>query len=318
MRATLDIETAAAKPSFGAAAPLLTLNDLLWLVYLYPIRLLAIFLPRSLLYALGRLSNPMVQFLSRRPKARAVSWIAKACHTTPEHARRISSESLSNTMFRTLDALLMLRPSGSTNLCCTGIHGLQHLVEAIARGKGVILLSGHFCANRVALRYLAANGYPALSVHNKNPANLAGGRFGNRFLQSLAVQLQERANQEQVYVQDPDCSLRIMRRLRGGGLVFLQVDLRDGNQAMEGPFLGIDWRCRPGIFEIVRLSGCAVVPTLCLGRGSGFRVHFDPILEIESAPSRETFLSANLPNFFNVVEKLIVENPEEWRLWNSF
>jgi hypothetical protein len=27
-------------------------------------------------------------------------------------------------------------------------------------------------------------------------------------------------------------------------------------------------------------------------------------------------LSANLPAFFSVVEKQIIEHPEEWRLWN--
>jgi hypothetical protein len=40
------------------------------------------------------------------------------------------------------------------------------------------------------------------------------------------------------------------------------------------------------------------------------------MLEIDGASSRETFISANLPRFFAVVEKQIIEYPEEWRLWN--
>jgi KDO2-lipid IV(A) lauroyltransferase len=309
---------ATAPPSSSTTAPLVTLNDLLWLLYLYPVRWLAIFLPRWLLYGLGKLSNPIVQFQSRGSRARAASWIAQVCRTTPANARRIASQSLSNTMYRTLDALLLLRQSADKMLCCTGIDGLQHLEEAMDRGKGVIIFTGHFCANRLAVRYLAANGYPALSVHNRSPTNRAAGRFGKRFMEPRAAELQARANHDQVYVNDPDCSLRIMRTLRAGGLVFLQIDGRGGTTAIEGPFLGLPWRCRSGMFEVIRFSGCAAVPIVCVGRSSGFRIRFDPMLEIESAPSREAFLSANLPHFFSVVEKQVLENPAEWRLWNNF
>src|SRR5580658_1355992 len=254
-------------PAFNANSaprvrlPLVTFNDLLWLLYLFPIRFLARVLPRWSLNALGKLSDPIVDFDARRSKARAAPWIAQACRTTPAHARRIASQSLSNTMVRNLDGLLLLRPSPENILRCTGLDGIQHLESALAHGKGVILLAGHFCANRIALRYLASKGYKALSVHNQRPRNRAQGRLGKLFLQPRSVQLQERANPDQVYVQDPDCSLRIMRRLRAGGLVFLQIDGR----ARAGPaheFLGIPWSLRPGIFEIVRLSDCAVVPML--------------------------------------------------------
>jgi Kdo2-lipid IVA lauroyltransferase/acyltransferase len=298
-----------------APLPLVTLNDLLWLVYLYPIRLLASVLPRWALYAIGRLSDPIVQFEARRRKARAAAWIENACGTTPEHAKRIARQSLSNTMFRTLDGLLLLRPSFDRMLRCTDLDGMQHLERAIARGKGVILLSGHFCANRIALRYLAARGYPALSVHASKPGYKTGGRFGRLFLLPRSLQLQKRALPDQIYLRDPDCSLAIMRRLRTGGLTLIQFDGRGGSQ--EPVFLGVPWRVRAGIFDIVRLTDCAVVPMRFLGRSNGFRIRFDPMLEIDRAPSREAFLSANLPRFLAVVERQVVENPEEWRLWNN-
>lgn len=296
--------------------PLVTLNDVLWLLYLYPIRLLAAVVPRWLLYLLGKLSDPIVQFESRRAKARAALWIARACRTSPENARRIAGQSLSNTMFRTLDGLLLLRPSFDKMLRCTGIHGIQHLDSAIARGKGVILLSGHFCANRIALRYLAAQGYPALSVHGAAPSNKAAGQLGRQFLQPRSTQLQKRALPDQVLIHDPDCSLKILRRLRAGGLVLLQIDARAKN-GTEQVFLGVPRPLRTGVCEIVRLSDCAVVPILHVGRSNGFRIRFDPMLEIFRAPSREAFVSANLPRFVSVVERQVLENPGEWRLWNN-
>jgi lauroyl/myristoyl acyltransferase len=297
--------------------PLVTLNDLLWLLYLYPIRLLARVLPRWSLYAIGKMSDPIIEFDARRAKAKAIPWIAQACGTTPADAKRIASQSLSNTLLRTLDGLLLLRPSWDKMLRCTGLDGIQHLENAIARGKGVILLAGHFCANRIALRYLATKGHPALFVHNQRSLNKAEGRFGRRFLQPVNAQLLRRANPDHVSNQDPDCSLRIMRRLRTGGLVALQIDA-GGGTPIEQTFLGVPWSVRCGIFEIVRLTDCAVVPMLCLGSSSGFRIRFDPMLEIDGAPSREAFLSANLPHFLGVVERHIIENPGEWRLWNNW
>ena len=296
----------------------MTLNDLLWLLYLYPIRMLARLLPRTILYSLGRLSNPIIQFQARHTRAKAAPWIAEACHTTPVRARQIVSQSLSNTLFRTLDALLLVRPSSDKMLCCTALDGMRDLEIAVARGKGVILLTGHFCANRTGLRYLAAKGYRALSVHNRVPPNNAEGRFGRVFLKPRAVALQQAANSDQVYVEDPGCSLTILRRLRAGGLVCIQLDAREGPTVPEQLFLGVPWRIRSGIFEIIRKSDCAVVPILCLGRSSGFQIRFDAMLTMHPAPSREAFVSANLPQCLAVVENQIVENPKEWRLWNHF
>lgn len=314
--ATLPAPVASSTP--GQALPLVTPNDLLWLLYLYPIRWLARVTPRRFLYGIGRMADPLVQFHARKRKAKAIPWIAQACRTTPDRARKIASRSLSNNLFRTLDDLLLLRRKSETMLRCERLDGIHHLESAIARGKGVILLVGHFCANRIAVRYLAKRGYPVLSVHNRRPANVAEGRLGSRFLQPRSIELQKLAYADHVYIQDRDCSLTIMRRLRAGGLAVLQMDGRAGTNPIEQPFLGRPWRVPSGIFEIVRLSDCAVVPMLCLGRSDGFRIRFDPMLDIVRVASREAFASVNLPQFLTVVERQITGNPEEWRLWNHF
>jgi lauroyl/myristoyl acyltransferase len=315
---TPEVSPVALPAAAAKSRPLVTLNDLLWLLYLYPVRLLANVLPRSILYGIGRLSGPLVQFHARHHKIKAVPWIMQACRTTPERARQIARRSLFKNIFGTLDELLLLNPAFDKMLRCSGLEGLEHLEAGLARGKGVILLVGHFRANRIAGRYLAMQGYRALSVHNERPSNKAEGRFGKRFLQSHYIELQKLAYPDHAYIQDPDCSLKIMRRLREGGLVIVQMDGRGGTRHVNHTFLNVAWRVPEGIFEIVRLSSCAVVPMLCLGRSDGFQIRFQPPLNVEPAPSREAFLSAHLPRFLAVVEKQVTENPEEWRLWNHF
>jgi phosphatidylinositol dimannoside acyltransferase len=297
--------------------PLCTVNDLLWFLYLYPLRLLSAVSPRALLYRIGRLAEPLVQFHWRRRREKAISWIVSACCCTPDQAARIARQSISNNMLRILDDLLLLRPSRGQVVPNANIKGIEHLERALSAGKGVILLTGHFCANRIAEKYLASCSYPMLSVHNQRPSNKAAGRLGRRFLQPRYIELQRRANPDVVYMQDAECSLKIFRRLRSGGLVNLQLDGLAATRAVEGTFLGVSWRFGSGIFELTRLSGCAVVPMLCLGGGSELQIRFSPMLAVVRANSAGEFL-ANLPVFTQAVEKLIVGQPEEWRLWTHF
>lgn len=307
-----------ANPKPPANLPLVTFNDLLWLLYLYPIRWLARLSPRSVLYSIGKLADPIVQFHARSRTRRATHWIAQACGVSIDRAQAIARGSVSNNLLRILDELMLLRPSPEAMLRCKGVEGIEHLDRAIAGGRGVLLVVGHFYANRIAVRYLTTRGYAILAVHNLRPSNASEGWLGRRFLQPRFIALQKLAIPDHVYIQDPDCSLKIMRRLRVGRVAVLQMDGRAGTHPIEYPFLGVRPRFPSGILELARLSGCAVVPMLCLGRSAGFRIRFDPMLEMEHAPSREAFAAANLPRFLAVVERQIIENPEEWRLWNQF
>jgi lauroyl/myristoyl acyltransferase len=298
--------------------PLCTVNDLFWLLYLYPLRLISAFAPRALLYWMGGLAEPWVQLHASGRKEKAVRWIISARCSTPEQAPGIVRQSISNSLFRILDDLLLMRPSFQEKLHCVGIQGAGHLERALAAGKGVILLTGHFYANRIAERYLAATGYPMLSVRNQRPPNRAAGRLGRRILQPRHLELRQRAHPDVVYIQDPECSLKILRRLRSGGLVNIQLDGVAGTRAVEGAFLGRSWRFPAGIFDVVRLSGCAAVPMLCAGGIAGFRISFNPMLDVAKADSRDEWLAVNLPGFVRALEKQIADHPEEWRLWTHF
>ena len=263
---------------------------------------------------MGKPAELLVQFRWRRRREKAISWIVSACGLTPKQAVRIARQSISNDMFRQLDDLVLLRPPHRQMLHCTGIEGIQHLDEAMAAGNGVILLTAHFCVTRIAVRYLATLGYPVLTVQKQTPRKPSEGRLGS-VLRQHYLELRRQGNPDVVDIQDADCSLKILQRLRSGGLVHMHVDALSAKTAVEGPFLGVPWRFPAGAFDFVRLSCCAVVPMLCLGRSTGFHIRFSPMLRVAKADSREEFLNANLPAFTEVFERQIADHPEEWRLW---
>jgi lauroyl/myristoyl acyltransferase len=306
-------------PCDSDALPLLAVNDLLWFLYLYPLRVLSAFDPRILIHPIGRLAQPIVQFRSRKRREMVMRRMlaAQGAGVTRYQAPRIARAFVANSTFRMLDDLALTRPGFASKVRCRGIEGIEHLESAKAAGQGVIVLTAHFCAGRVANRYLATLGYPMLSVRDRMPQGEWRGRLG-RILEPRRMELLHALIGESVYVHDPGCTLKILRRLRCGGLVNIHFDGQSGTRSMPWPFLGLPRHFSTGIFDLVRLSGCAVVPMLCLGRSTDLRVIVSPMLDVVKTPGREDFIRANLPAFVETIEKQIRDHPGEWEQWPSF
>ncbi len=297
-------------------APLLTFKDVLWFLYLYPLRVLSAIIPQRLIYPMGNLVPLYAP--RRRDQAEQRILSARCPAISPGRARRIATKFLANSAVRMWDDLVLSWPSFPRRLKCREIQGVEHLERARSAGKGVILLTAHFCASRVAKRYLASCGYSILTVRDQFEAGDWWGRLGRRFLAPRRMQLLNRITPEGIYVRDRGCTLKILHALRSGGLVDIHFDGRSGTRNAAWPFLGVSRQFSTGMLDVVRLSGCAVVPMLCLGSSSGFRIIFDPILEIVEADERDEFIRPNLPLFVQAIERQISHHPEEWEQWLSF
>jgi hypothetical protein len=105
------------------------LNDLLWFLYLYPLRALSAFDPRILIHPIGRLAEPFVQFRSRKRREMVTRRMlaAQGAGMTPDQAPRIAREFIANSTFRMLDDLVLSRPRFARKVRCTGIEGIEHL-----------------------------------------------------------------------------------------------------------------------------------------------------------------------------------------------
>ncbi|HEY1205752.1 MAG: lysophospholipid acyltransferase family protein [Bryobacteraceae bacterium] len=299
-------------PSFERL-PLFTADDLLWFLYLYPLRVLAAFGPQGLLYSIARLfpfrARKRRDMAARRMLTGQCAGIARA------RVPRIAGNFLANSAIRMLDDLVLSWPSCPKKLRCSGIQGLEHFDRGRSAGKGVILLTAHFCAIRIAKRYLAAVGHPMLTVRDQTERGDWWGRFGRRILEPRRMEFLDAIMGESVDIRDRECALKLLRRLRSGGVVNIHFDGQSGTNTAPWSFLGAPRHFSTGIFDLVRMSGCAVVPMLCLGRSSAFRIVFGPMLDIVPAPGRDEFIRANLPAFVETIEKQILDHPEEWEQW---
>ncbi len=297
------------------AEPLVTVDDLLWFLYLYPLRLLAAIGPRSLLYSIGRLSSFRARKRADEVARRMMN--AQCTGIPPDQMPGIANKFLANSAIRMLDDLVVSWPSLSRKIRCSEMQGLENLERARSAGAGVILLTVHFCATRVAKRHLSNNGYPVLAVREEITQGDWWGKIGRRVLATRRMKFLNSIIGESVYVQDRGYVLKILARLRSGGLVNIHFDGLAGAKTVPWTFLGTRRNFSTGIFDLVRVSGCAVVPMISLGRSSNLRIIFGPMLDIVQKPGRDEFIQANLPAFVETIEQQIVNHPEEWEQWIS-
>ena len=296
--------------------PLFTFGDLFFWLYLYPLPKIAGILPARALDWIAGLGDPLMQFQARHKKARARRWMVACGCASRSGAGKIARQSVSRQLSGYLNDLMLLSPRRAKALECTGIDGAEHYERARAQQKGVILISGHFACGRAAASYLTRRGDAILAVHNQLSPNRNGGRLG-RALMPRFTELRRRAYPNVVYIQDPQCSLKILKTLRCGGSVKIQIDGAAGTKYIECTFLGAPWRMPVGIFDLIRISGCAVVPMMATGNGRSFRILFEEPLSIQHGGSREEFIAANWPILLGAIEKQILDHPEEWTLWTN-
>jgi lauroyl/myristoyl acyltransferase len=299
-------------------------KDFLWLVYLYPIRFAARLLPVSAFLFVIRFADPVCQLLTRTQKSRIRRHFdaAKRAHNLRQPSGPLARAVISRILRRTADDLILDKLTAQ-EMNCRRLTGLEILKDSLAKGRGVLVVGGHFYANRLASRHLELLGCPMMSVRNRRPPDALMGRLGKRFLHQRYIEFLHGVIRDEVFVQDPECTLKIFKRLRGGGIVHIYLDagvtaLRThgpGREPVWLPFLGTQRPFPTGLLQLARLSGCAVVPMLCLGDSDGFSIEFGEPAPLNRDVAPEAFAAANLPELIAGLETTILANPDQWELW---
>jgi KDO2-lipid IV(A) lauroyltransferase len=302
------------------AAPsksLVRVKDFAWLVYLYPLRWISVVAPVDWFRALGDMASRLGAKSLPRARARLVARLAVAFGAECDERRlqEIADAYFRRAIFRFFDDLLLARVPPPRLLRNVTLTGREHLDDALARGRGALLVSGHLCASRLAKRHLASIGYPALTVRNHVPPDPVAGRLGRALLLPRYVALVGKALGEEVALQDPECSLKMLARLRAGGLVDCHVDVMLSQEVVTRPFLGADMRLAAGYLHVARLAGCPLVPIHCRGDSRDLAIDIGAPFSLVPAADRGAFVQANVAQIAALLEAQVRRDPAEWDMW---
>lgn|GEM_PF-4918215 len=158
------------------------------------------------------------------------------------------------------------------------VEGLERYRKAEARGKGVILVSGHFVPGRVAMLALDRLGVETTSVALRDALGYMNIRFNNK---------------QSIYTPEGNYNahwehLQAIRALKKGGAVLVSGDARMGDKEVVLPFLGRQRGFRFGFAALAAVTGAPMLPMFTSMDPAGYiTVHIQPELKQRPRLSRK-------------------------------
>lgn len=286
-------------------AELLRLRDYLgprywhtWLGLLV-LRLLG-YLPLPVLTAFGALLGELL-YLAMPRRRHITTTNIRACF--PE-LTRAAQRRLARAHFRSVAAVTLAVPlvwwGSATRLDrLVTLRGEEHLKQALAGGRPVVLLSAHFVGIEMGGVALSRH-YPVLDMY-KRPKN----RLIHYFLRRCRVRFGGRLVERREGIKP------VIRAIRQG-VLFLY--LTDQDQGLEGavfaPFFGIQTATISGLSRVAAATGAAVVPCFMrvLPSGRGYEVIFQPALD--HFPGDDVVADTTRMN--KIIEAAVREMPEQY------
>jgi len=185
------------------------------------------------------------------------------------------------------------------------VYGEKHIHEALAKGRGVVLLSAHIgnwefggIMMRLADYSLAVVALP----HN----TLATNALVNRLRKAAGIKIIE-------VTGSPFAGIDILQHLRQNGVVAMVGDKDFFGSGQPTRFFGQTVNFPVGPITLALKSGAALIPAFVLKGQDGryFGLTEKPI-PLHSAGSREEVLTINLAKITRVFEKCIRRYPDQW------
>ena len=253
---------------------------------------------RTLAVGIGRVG----WFVARRERRTTLVNLRLAYPQWTEQARRTLGrrhfESLAYGVFET--GLVWFGDS-SRLARVSHLEGREHLDAAVLRGKGVLLLGGHFTTNEIAAATLPQSGH-AVSIMYKAPKN--------PLMHALAIRRRSGRGGTMI---PADRLVDMVQALKKGAIVLYAPDQRyDQRDAITVPLFGVPALSNPGTPVIARYTGCAVLPYFPLRLPDGNYV-MTIGAPLEHFPSAD--VAADVGRFFRLLEAAVERAPEQY-LWS--
>lgn len=185
-------------------------------------------------------------------------------------------------------------------------EGLGNYLDAVAEGRGVILLTGHIGAWELSVF--------AHSIHG-HPMSFLARRVDNPLVERLAESYRARYGNRSI---DKKGSVReVLKTLKSGGVVGILADLNTSRE--EGvfcDFFGVEACATAGVATLALRTGAVVLPGYLIWdeKSRIHRLHFEPPIETINTGNQKEDVIVNTARYAKVLESIIRRHPDQW-LW---
>jgi phosphatidylinositol dimannoside acyltransferase len=186
------------------------------------------------------------------------------------------------------------------------VVGREALDALLSSSTGFIVATAHVGAWDSAAQHLQqSTTRPVVVVMEREP-NAAAGEFQDS--------IRTRDGVEVVHVGDDAFqSLKLLRHLRGGGIVAVQLDRRPkGGRTLPVALLGCRFEAPQGPFQLASLASVPIVPVFCARLGYyRYRVHVSPPIRLDRKVSHAAHLDA-AQQAADSLEAFLRAYPTQW------
>ena len=271
-------------------------------------------LPRRFLRAL--LKQTASRFMQFRPKYRkalqANLAIILGRDPSSREVRRAAKDLLDAHFTAWLDFLhFATRPPEEAARLVESVVGYSQIVEARARGNGVLLLTAHLGNWEVGGLMLAEMREPVhvVLVPDMFPA-----------VERSRRELHERAGVREIRVDRSFApTLAVLRALKENAIVAMQGDRDFSNTGIAVPFFGRSAYFPRGPFLVAMATSATVLPAFIVRVADGrYRAIVEAPLEVDRGRDREAALATNVGRYVAILERYVAEHPEQWYCFYPF
>jgi len=261
---------------------------------------LSIYLPPAIqLWAGKHMAFLMRPFMEKRKKIaiRNIELCFPELDTTQQ--QQLVADTLQTMGMMTIETALSWWASDKQLESRVRYEGLEHLEQALAKGKGVILLTGHFTSMELGGRLIML----------KTPCHVMFHQMKNPLFNAVMMRARTFHSEGIVLRDDPKAMIRALRKNK---VVWYAPDQDFGRKtSVFAKFFGVNAATIPATSRIVKISGAAVVPfaprreqdgsyTLSLGKA------------LTEFPSGDDVVDAQRIN--DIIETEIRQSPAQY-LW---
>ena len=186
------------------------------------------------------------------------------------------------------------------------IEGHQNYLDALHRGKGVLILTGHLGPWELSSYAHALYGYSCFFLARP---------IQNRRVDALVNQY--RCLSGCGVIDKNDSARAVLRILHAGGAIGI---LADQNTSLEEgvfvPFFGVPASTTAGLARIALRTDAAVVPGYAYWDEATrkYILRFEPAIELTRSGDEAEDVRANTAKFMKVIEDFVRAHPDQW-IW---
>lgn len=231
-------------------------------------------IPRRILDPAARFLASVYLFCKPDRANIVIQNLLPACASNHRDASRATRRLFGNFAVKLLD-LWSYETGGNVDSLFERFTGIENLDEALASGRGVLIVTPHLGNWEFGAPLISKRGIPLMVVTLAEP---------DPGLTEIRSQSRERWGVQTVVIGDnPFAFVEVVRRLDQGGVVAILIDRPPPKSAVTVEFFGKKFMGSVAAAELARATGCVILPVFLPRLDRGYSANVLPAVSYDRA-----------------------------------